>query len=105
MDKEITKVIFRTWINERCNSDVTAIFPEIAASYIDPCFCACYEIIGQHSDCLPSRVRNKTRPSTQDEIAPIRTELEKIGYKLQPILRMRYRHLQERERQIRELRI
>lgn len=99
MSKETTKVIFRTWKND----GVVAIFPEMATSHISACYCGYYAIIGQHSDCLPSHIIKKTRPATRDEITPIKTELEKIGYKLQPILRMRYRHLQERERQVKEL--
>jgi hypothetical protein len=72
-----TKVIFRTW---RTTGEVIALFPEIPHDRHGH-HCESYMHVGQHSGASPD-LSDYTRPSTPDEIAPLRRELERIGYVL-----------------------
>lgn len=79
-----TTVIFRTFTS---GSDVIAIFP------LEPWdthghHCASYQHIGQHGAASPSLTSVHTRPATPAEIAPLKTELERIGYDLHVVSRM-----------------
>lgn len=82
-----TIVSFRTYPN----GEVIAIFPEHAGhkgSYL----CGSYMHDGQHSLCDPQGVIYETKPSTEEEKAPLRRELEEIGYDLDEKLRLTRRH-------------
>jgi hypothetical protein len=85
-----TKVVFRTFHD----GDTVALFPEIPADVLGR-HCQSYQRIGQHGAASPD-LSHCTRPSTEDEIRELRTELEKIGYDLQPVRRVTHRMHQKR---------
>lgn len=78
-----TKVIFRTF---KDSGDVIALFPLIPATR-NGWECMSYQHIGQHGAACPHIVRGITRLSTPNEIAPLKLELEFIGYDLELIKR------------------
>ena len=57
-----------------------------------------YMQIGQHGAASPmgTAFARTTRPATMEEIAPLRRELEAIGYKLAPVLRVSFQMHQAR---------
>ena len=71
-----TKVIFR-----KSRAEVLAIFPENPATH-DGRTCVCYAHIGQHGACDPWIWRRGYRLATPEEYAPLKAELERIGYDL-----------------------
>lgn len=73
-----TKVIFRAF---KGDGDVIAVFPELPGGMFGN-LCACYQHIGQHGDADIGVILRRTRPTTRDESAALRKELEGIGYKL-----------------------
>lgn len=75
-DPEKTKVIFR-----KSKHEVLAIFPEEPATR-DGHECTCYAHTGQHSACDPFISRRGYRLATPEEYAPLKAELERIGYTL-----------------------
>ena len=77
-----TKVIYRTFHA----GDVIALFPEIPAD-VHGHYCQSYQHIGQHGAASPD-LSHCTRPSTPDEAKELHTELERIGYSLQPVKRV-----------------
>jgi hypothetical protein len=79
-----TKVIFRTF--HGCG-DIVAIFPEVPHDWSGH-RCVCFQRIGEHGSFVLDNVSIYTRPSTADEIRPLREHLEKIGYKLNPVQRV-----------------
>jgi len=89
-----TKVIYRTF---RQSGETIALFPEEPAD-IRGDFCLSYMHTGQHGAASPmgAEFASITRPATPEEIAPLRRELEAIGYKLAPILRVSYKMHQAR---------
>lgn len=72
-----TKVIFRMFQGE-----VLALFPAEASTVGQPQFCSSYAHIGQHSAADPIGVITDSRPASPDEYAPLKRELEQIGYTL-----------------------
>ena len=72
-----TKVIFRTF---KDTGEPIALFPEEPADRAGD-FCTSYMHTGQHSAASPS-LPGATRPATPEEIAPLKAELESIGYAL-----------------------
>ncbi len=81
-ETEITEVIFRTFHT----GETIALFPyEPSDSYGH--YCLSYQHIGQHGGATTDLCREGTRPSTPDEIAPLKEELERIGYKLRELKR------------------
>ena len=80
-----TKVIFRTW---KRTGEVIALFPEIPHDRAGD-FCLSYMHTGQHGAASPC-LDWITRPATPDESAPLRRELEGIGYNLVPVLRVTF---------------
>lgn len=81
-DSEETIVIFRKW---KASEDIVggdriiALFPEIEEGWGR---CLSYEHIGQHGGadylgCLP-----RTIPAKPEEYAPLKAELEGLGYNL-----------------------
>lgn len=89
MSTTITKVIYRTF---RQSGDTIALFPEEPAD-IRGDFCMSYMQIGQHGAASPmgTEFARITRPATPEEIAPLRRELEAIGYNLAPVLRCSFK--------------
>lgn len=76
-----TTVIFRVWIN---SADVLALFPEEAATvYGDTCFS--YMHVGQHAAADYHACVTRTRPALPEEYAPLKRELEQIGYRLKVV--------------------
>jgi len=69
-----TKTIFRTFHT----GDVIALFPEVPSDGWGH-NCMSYQHVGQHGGASPE-LSFCTRPSTPDEIAPLKAELERIGY-------------------------
>lgn len=77
-----TKVIFRTFHT----GDVIALFPEIPSDRRAH-HCLSYQRIGQHGGASPD-LSHCTRPSTPDEIEPLKSELVRIGYDLETRLKV-----------------
>ena len=94
-----TKVIFRTWRN---TGEVIAIFPEIPHDRAGD-FAESYMHTGQHGAASPTLPR-VTRPATETEAAPLKRELEAIGYNLAPVLRVSFRMDKARRAAAREAR-
>ena len=79
MKEHPVKVLFR--IGRRKGSEVLAIFPAIPHNRSGS-ECMVYEHNGQHGSCDYIHVRNTTRQATPEEFAPLKKELESIGYVL-----------------------
>jgi hypothetical protein len=71
-----TKVIFR-----KSRHEVLAIFPEHPATH-DGRSCVCYAHVGQHGACDPFIHRRGYRLASPEEYAPLKAELERLGYEL-----------------------
>jgi hypothetical protein len=71
-----TRVVFRFW---RESYDVIALFPDIPET---GGACMSYEHVGQHGGADYSHVVAQSRPATPEEYAPLKRELESIGYTL-----------------------
>lgn len=95
----LTKVIFRKW-PKREGGDVIALFPEVASSYIRSYDCESYQHIGQHGGASPDIVQ-WTRPATPEEYAPLKRELESIGYVLRVVKKFTRAAYEKRELQSR----
>lgn len=74
---EQTRVIFRTW---RDTGEVIALFPDEPWGYGGEV--ASYLHVGQHGGVSYPHVIAATRAATEEEIAPLRAELTRIGYHL-----------------------
>lgn len=83
--KTKTKTVFRTFKDD---GSVIALFPQIPSSNCG-WYCESYMHIGQHSGACP-RIVQSTRPSTPEEIAPLKRELESIGYNVITAKRITY---------------
>jgi len=82
---EKTKVVFRVFKRDTKNrkvadGDVIALFPE---QRWEGWCCSSYQHVGQHGGADYSYVVSVTRPATEAEIAPLKKELEGIGYELE----------------------
>ena len=79
----LTKVIFRKFRE----GDVIALFPELPGSYGHVETCESYQTIGQHGPASVdlSKVARLASPA---EYAPLKRELERIGYRLRVCKRM-----------------
>jgi|694.fasta_scaffold30353_9 hypothetical protein len=71
-----TKVVFR-----KSKDEVLALFPEIPAT-VTGHDCMCYAHVGQHGSASPYIHRHGYRLATPEEYAPLKRELEAIGYDL-----------------------
>ena len=78
-----TKVIYRT--SRHKNGNTVALFPEEPHDR-SGLLCVSYMHVGQHGPASPHWT-DGMRPSTPDEIGPLRRELESIGYTLTPVMR------------------
>lgn len=74
-DKEVTRVIFRTFEN----GEVIALFPELDEG---SGLCASYVHVGQHGAANYSYVIRKTIPATPRKYRELLAELKSIGYNL-----------------------
>lgn len=81
-----TPVIFRI---DKYGKDkqVTAVFPYEESTVGKPWLRTCYAHIGQHGACDKAWVYEYTRPATPEEYAPLKKELERMGYSLQVLKR------------------
>lgn len=80
-----TPVLFRRDKPGTHSDEVTAVFPTLPGS---PRMMTCYAHIGQHGSCSPEWLRNDTVPATPEEYAPLKRELESIGYMLRVVHRV-----------------
>jgi len=76
--KDETLVIFRKY---KDNGEILALFPEIKDSFTYGGI-TCYERIGQHGAADYNYCIDITTPASEIEYAPLRAELESIGYNL-----------------------
>lgn len=81
---DVTPVVFRTF---RSGGEVIALFPYEPGT-MDPWTMMSYQHIGQHGPADMGLTAVHTRPSTPDEIRPLKNELERIGYKLKILKRI-----------------
>lgn len=70
----MTKTVYRTFKS----GDAVALFPEIPFD-LNGDFCLSYQTVGQHGAASTMIVRD-TRPSTPEEIEPLKRELVSLGY-------------------------
>lgn len=98
-DKAKTKVIFR---KEKESGEIDAIFPEIVGN-TDPYIMSCYSHIGQHATCSMCYVWYHTIKPTEEEIQPLKKELESIGYNLDIKFRMTQKHLETRRKSLQSI--
>ena len=77
-DTEETYVVFRKW---KKYGTVIALFPYQKGSTTGQ-YCDSYEHVGQHGDADYMGVLSITTPATDEEAAPLKQELESIGYRL-----------------------
>lgn len=79
-----TKVIFR---KTRPEGDIIAVFPLIPHDTTGVNM-VCYQHVGQHGSASPDWVSRGTAPATPEEYAPLKRELESLGYKLELVNRV-----------------
>ena len=73
------KTIFRTF---RGDTEATAFFPEVLFSYSDD-HCMCYARVGQYSAADYEGCIKRSRPSTPEQTARLKAELESLGYEIE----------------------
>lgn len=80
MKPDTKKTVVRFYVDPNFNNEITAYFPK---EYYDTkgIFKTCYAHIGQHSACDPNYFR-RCRKATPEQYAPLKEELESIGYNL-----------------------
>jgi len=79
-EQEVTSVVFRRWPN----GDVLALFPEIDEGRG---LCSSYEHVGQHGGADYLWCVRSTSLATPSDYAPLKSELESIGYRLRVVRR------------------
>lgn len=82
-DQEETIVLFRRSRHkepEGLAAEITAVFPEHSWSGVDSDM-TCYAHVGQHGACSIEWYHS-TRRATPPEYAPLKRELESLGYNL-----------------------
>jgi hypothetical protein len=85
-ENPVVEVTFRAE-RLRFGTIITAVFPRLPASCIDPDLMTCYAHIGQHGSCCRNWMR-RTRRATDAEAASLKAELERIGYRLKVVKRI-----------------
>lgn len=75
------RVMFR--FNDDQYDPILAVFPDLKENRAGDV--TCYAHIGQHSACSMEYVLNDTNPASPAEYAPLKKELERIGYNLDVI--------------------
>jgi hypothetical protein len=98
MAEESTIVIFRKYPDD----EVIALFPEIPADN-QGLLCLSYMHVGQHGHADCSIVSRETRPASPSEYAPLKKELESIGYVLEVRERITPTMKKRREQETREI--
>lgn len=73
-------VVFRKW----SDGGIIALFPNLPGS---PGYCSSYEHLGQHGSADYYYVLSRTTPAKPSEYAPLKRELESIGYTLRVVKR------------------
>lgn len=103
-DSEFTPVIFRKY-GPRKGGDVIALLPAELGTY-DPYMCSSYVHVGQHGSADPNFVIGNTRPALPHEYADLKRELESppYGYRFQVYNRLQRSFLDERKRQLGDIR-
>jgi hypothetical protein len=86
MEKIKVDVQFRKFKGDY-NNQVTAVFPYVTETMTDV---ACYAHVGQHSSCSWNYASMST-PATEAEYAPLKKELESIGYEVNIIKRRNHK--------------
>src|ERR1035437_7887782 len=82
-EEPLTKVEFLVNEREPKNPDLFAYFPE--ENYDNEGkFKTAYSHVGQHSSASPEYAK-ESRPATPEEYAPLKTELESLGYNLEVV--------------------
>lgn len=90
-DTEITKVMFRKY--RKAPKEIVAVFPYLVFSPSGDC--TCYQHVGQHGEANYFVMLNITVPATEEEAAPLRRELESIGYNLAVIKKRQWNEYHE----------
>jgi hypothetical protein len=80
MEKIKVDVHFRKF-NGDYNNQVTAVFPYVTDGSLDV---VCYAHVGQHSSVEWNYVP-MSKPATKAEYAPLKKELESIGYEVKTV--------------------
>jgi len=93
-DKHITRAVFRVFPGGDRDA-VIAIFPEVPYDRAGD-FCMSYQHIGQHGSAAPSLIPHATRAARPEEIAPLKTELEGLGYRIEVRQRVTFAMHQKR---------
>lgn len=97
-DTHKTRVIFRKF---KKGGDIIALFPEIPGTRAWYADCMSYQHIGQHGAASIDLADVTSRPE-QYEIAPLKKELEGIGYNLEIVTRFTPQDLTARKRAVEE---
>lgn len=95
MSNEVLPVIFRAEKSGQFAGSVSAVFPTEPGTP-EPGTMACYARIGQHGSCHIGWYRERTRPATPDEYAPLLAELRDIyesGHCGEPVSLKVYRRM------------
>ena len=72
------KAIFRTF---RGDTEATALFPEVLFDHSGHCMC--YARVGQHGAADYEGCIERSRPSTPEQTARLKAELESLGYEIE----------------------
>ena len=86
-------VIYRIWVTG--NREVIALFPTLPGGN-KPSEMSSYMHFGQHGAAERDAVYRVTRPASVTEAADLARELAGIGYQLEPVKRITWRHDQAR---------
>ncbi len=78
-ENELVDVVFRVWTKKPFVGDVMALFPTVAGDDSRQ-YCTSYEHIGQHGHADYAYCLSQSRRATLAEYAPLKAELEAIGY-------------------------
>ena len=97
---ETTFVIFRKW---KDTGTIIALFPTIPSDRYG-WQCLSYEHVGQHGGADLQGVKETTTPAGAQETIPLRRELRRRGYRLEPIRRTTARMHEQRRAEARRYR-
>jgi hypothetical protein len=81
-----TKVIFRKF---KSDGEILALFPEVPHDRMGD-FCVSYAHVGQHGAASPV-LTGTTSPATPEESAPLKREIESLGYDLEVCRRVSFK--------------
>lgn len=79
MDKHSTRMIFRTWPDEE-GGDAIALMPDKT----ELGGISSYQRVGQHGTAHPDLITDLD-PATPEQVAELRAELERIGYRVEEV--------------------